>query len=89
MTRSNQSPSEPQDRLDDTSALIPVAQAAARIGIDLLTAQVWIRTGEIPGAVTLKGRAWVRAAILDAWLEAARDRAAVRHARPVPMSRDA
>lgn len=89
MTRSSQSPSGPQGRPADASALIPLAQAAARIGINVLTAHEWIRTGEIPGAVTLKGRAWVRTAILDAWLEAARDRAAVRHARPVPVSQDA
>lgn len=88
MTQSIQSPSGPQGHPADASALIPLAQAAARIGTDVITAHEWIRTGEIPGAVTLKGRAWVRTAALAAWLEATRDRAAVRHPLPVQVTQD-
>jgi predicted DNA-binding transcriptional regulator AlpA len=88
MTQSIQSPYGPQGHLADASALIPLAQVAASIGIDVITAHEWIRTGEIPGAVTLKGRAWVRTEALDAWLDATRGGAAVRHPRPVQVTQD-
>lgn len=88
MIQSIQSRYGPQGHPADASALITLAQAAARIGIDVITGHEWIRTGEIPGAVILKGRAWVRTAALDAWLDATRGRAAVRHPRPVQVTQD-
>ena len=83
MTQSSQFPSKLPDQLEDTSALMSVARVAARIGIDILTAEEWIDEGEIPGSVLLNGAEWVKSVALDAWLQAARDCAAVRHARPV------
>ena len=83
MTQSSPLPSKLPDQLEDTSALMSVAQVAPTICIDILTAEEWIDEGEIPGSVSLNGAEWVKSVVLDAWLQATPDRAAFRHARPV------
>jgi len=48
--------------------LLSVAQAAALLGIGTSTGYEWVRAGELPGAVRVHGRYYVRRALLDAYL---------------------
>jgi len=48
--------------------LISVSQAAALLGIGVTAAYRWLERGELPGAVHVGGRWWVRRHVLEAWL---------------------
>jgi len=60
--------------------LLSVPQAAALLGISVTAAYRWLERGELPGAVHVGGRWWVRRRVLEAWLHGenhhAEDRAA-------------
>jgi len=53
--------------------LISVSQAAALLGISLSAAYRWRERDELPSAVHVGGRWWVRRHVLEAWLEDAPD----------------
>jgi predicted DNA-binding transcriptional regulator AlpA len=59
---------EPSER--QPKRLISVAEAGRRLGISESAAYRLAATGSLPGQVKLPGaRTWVRARILEAWLE--------------------
>ncbi len=49
--------------------LLTVPQAAVHLGISESAAYRWLDRGELPGAVHVGGRWWVRRRVLLAWLE--------------------
>lgn len=56
-------------RLDGTRRrLISVNEAAGLLGISRSLAYEWLRRNELPGAVIVGTRAWVRRAVLERWL---------------------
>ena len=50
--------------------LLSVAEAARLLDVAPRTAYMWLRRGELPGAVEINGRAYVRRAALERWLDA-------------------
>ena len=49
-------------------ALLSVREAAHRLGVGETTAYEWARRNELPGLVRLGGRLYVRAAVLDRFI---------------------
>ena len=54
--------------------LISVAQAAELAGVSEATGYRWVAAGELPGAVKVHGRWYVRRLVLEAWLGGERRR---------------
>ena len=48
--------------------LMSVREAAELAGVTESTAYRWANTGELPGAVRVHGRWYVRRVVLEAWL---------------------
>lgn len=48
--------------------LLSVREAAELAGVTESTAYRWANTGELPGAVRVHGRWYVRRVVLEAWL---------------------
>ena len=51
--------------------LLTVREAAHLAGISLTAARRWLNRGELPGAIHVGGRWWVRRLVLEAWLAGA------------------
>jgi excisionase family DNA binding protein len=51
-----------------TRRLISVNDAANLLGISRSLAYEWLRRNELPGAVIVGTRAWVRRAVLERWV---------------------
>jgi len=56
--------------------LISVAEAAELAGVSEATGYRWLALGELPGAVRVGNRWYVRRHVLDAWLDGDSARAA-------------
>ncbi len=48
--------------------LISVAEAAALVGVSEATGYRWVAAGELPGAVRVGGRWYVRRLVIETWL---------------------
>ena len=48
--------------------LLSVARAAELLGVTESTAYRWLRQGDLPGAVRVGGRWYVRRRVLEAWM---------------------
>ena len=59
------------ERQKRAKPLMPVSEAGHELGIGTTTAYEWLRRGELPGAVRLGGRWYVRRVVLEAFLAGA------------------
>lgn len=58
----------PSSERTDERRLVSVSQAAGIAGVSRSVAYRWARAGQLPGAVLVCGRWWVRRRVLVAWL---------------------